>query len=184
MEMNTIVLRGRVGSEVTLKQEQNAKAYARFRMAVSRSRRTDNGNWQELDVAWYTIKTWGALAQNVMLSLRKGQPIVVVGRPVAQAWKNEDNQVFAGLAVHAVTVGHDQGFGISTFSRLENMAASRERAEEQVDPETGVIEALDGDAPVGAEPGFSTKDDPGDGVVPQGKTSPGDHSAPAADPPF
>lgn len=175
MELNTMVLRGRVGSEVTFKNEPDSKPYARFRMAVSRSRRTDDGTWEEMESNWYTVKAWGILARNLAFALRKGHPIVVVGRPAAQAWKNDENQVLSALAIHAITIGHDLGLGVSTFSRIDRESGGQSTAPVEVNPDTGVIEGTIEMSASGLE-----SDPPGEGVAnttaPREENSPGSGS--------
>ncbi len=127
-----MILRGRAASDVALHRsdEPEAKTFGRFRMAVPRSRRKDDGQWEEIEPQWYTIKMWGVLAEHVNLSLRRGAPVLVVGRPVAQAWINRVGEAQADLVIHAVSVGHDMVFGISSFSRLRRQTPELERMDE------------------------------------------------------
>lgn len=118
MELATMVLRGWTGSEVTLFQDKRLRPYARFRLAVPRARRNDKGEWEELEGSWYTVKAWGKLALNIGLAVRKGQPVVVVGRPASQAWINKDGEAASELVVHASTIGHDLANGVASFSKL------------------------------------------------------------------
>lgn len=131
MELTSMVLRGRTGSDVTLFQEENSRPYARFRLAVPRARRTDTGSWEELEGSWYTVKAWGPLALNIALALRKGQPVVVVGRPATQAWISKTGEATSELVVHANTVGHDLTLGVTTFSKVTRMPISTEQITDQ-----------------------------------------------------
>lgn len=119
MEMNTIALRGRVGSDPVIHtDENNTQPFTRFRMVVPRSRRRDDGTWEDLEGKWYTVKAWGHLAHNLNLALRKGHPVVVIGRPAAQGWLDKGGEMVTELAINAVSVGHDLNWGISTFSKI------------------------------------------------------------------
>lgn len=115
-----MVLRGRVGTEITLSRPENGegRTFCRFRMVVPRSRRRDNGEWEDMDPLWYTVRAWGALAENMAMSLRKGQPVVVAGRPVAHAWVDGAGELRSELAVNAFTGGHDLGMGTSFYKRM------------------------------------------------------------------
>lgn len=115
-----MVLRGRVGTDLTLSRSENGagRTFCRFRMVVPRSRRRDNGAWEDMDPLWYTIRSWGALAENMAMSLRKGQPVVIVGRPVASAWVDGAGEVRSELAINAFTGGHDLGMGGSFYKRM------------------------------------------------------------------
>ncbi len=115
-----MILRGRVASDIALhrSQEEGVKPFARFRMAVPRARRRDDGQWEDGEPQWFTVKSWGVLAEHAELSLRRGAPIVVIGRPAAQYWINKDGEAQGDIAIHAVTFGHDLVFGVASFSRL------------------------------------------------------------------
>lgn len=128
-----MVLRGRVASEVVIHrgEEPGARAFARFRMAVPRVRRRDDGEWEESEPNWYSVKAWGALAEHAHLSAHRGQPIVVVGRPSAQGWISKEGEVRTEIAVHAVTIGHDLVFGVASFSRLQRQPSDLTVKEEQ-----------------------------------------------------
>lgn len=114
-----MVLRGRVGTELTLSRPEKGEGriFCRFRMVVPRSRRRDNGDWEDMDPLWYTVRCWGALAENMAMSLRKGQPVVVAGRPVAHAWVDGAGELRSELAVNAFTGGHDLGMGTSFYKK-------------------------------------------------------------------
>lgn len=138
MERLTVILTGRVGSDVIKSPDtEGGTPFARFRMVSPRGRWTDEGVWEEAPGAWYTVKAWGNLANNAHQSLRKGQPIVLVGRPGAQAWLNKENKIDSEIAIHASAIGHDLNRGISTFGKVTwdaDRGAQRgdlEKAEEQ-----------------------------------------------------
>lgn len=108
-----IILRGRAGSDVSLyaPQTEDKQTFARFRMAVPRGRRRDDGTWQDLDPLWYTVKAWGALARNISFSVARGMPLVVVGRPIADAWTTKEGELRAEVSIAAQTVGPDLAVG-------------------------------------------------------------------------
>ncbi len=115
-----MVLRGRVGTNLTLSRPESGqgRSFSRFRMVVPRSRRRDDGQWEESEPQWYTVRAWGSLAENLAMSLRKGNPVVVVGRPSANAWIGRDGELNSELAVNALTVGHDLSFGAAFYRRV------------------------------------------------------------------
>lgn len=119
---DTVVLRGRAGSDVSLytPEEEGKRTFARFRMAVPRARRRDDGTWEETEAQWYTIRAWGALADNAYLSIRRGVPLVVVGRPTSQAWIGKDGVLRSEVAINAQTMGPDLAMGATLFRRHMN----------------------------------------------------------------
>lgn len=111
----TLTLKGRVGTDlVTMKTSSNVRG-VRFRMAVSQWRRNDDGSYQDLGSRWYTIRAWGKLAQYVLASVHKGDPVVVCGRPSAHAWVNATGETMADLVITAQVVGHDLNYGTARF---------------------------------------------------------------------
>lgn len=55
---------------------------------VSTEEKDDNGNtiWQDIDQLYLDVECWGQLAVNVKASLKKGLPVIVVGRLVTESW--------------------------------------------------------------------------------------------------
>lgn len=126
-----MILRGRVGTGLPLRRpEDGGRSFVRFRMVVPRSRRKDNGEWEDGEPQWHTVRAWGSLAENLAVSLHKGQPIVVIGRPAVQAWISREGELKSELAINAITVGHDLGLGVSLFSRITAMKGAVEPVEE------------------------------------------------------
>ena len=122
-----MVLRGRVGTGLVLRRpEDGGRSFVRFRMVVPRPRRKDNGEWEEGEAQWHTIRAWGALAEHLSVSLHKGQPVVVIGRPTASAWIASNGELRSELAVNAMTAGHDLTFGVALYSRLSALQGAAE----------------------------------------------------------
>lgn len=142
-----MVLRGRVGTNLTLhrSEEDGGRSFVRFRMVVPRARRKDNGQWEDGEPQWYTVRAWGPLADNMAASLHKGNPLVVVGRPAAHAWINSEGEIRSELAINAFTVGHDMGFGISLYRRLMPMRTDQEGPEVRIVPARSVETTTEND---------------------------------------
>lgn len=87
----------------------------RFRIAVPQWRRTDSGDYEDLEPRWYTVRAWDRLAQNITTSLSKGQPVIVVGRPVSNAWVDSNGQIHSEIVINATAVGHDLSQGSAMF---------------------------------------------------------------------
>ncbi len=143
-----IVLRGRAGTDVVLHQSESTstgepgRVFCRFRLAVNRAWRKDNGEWEESPPVWYTVRAWGKLAENAYFSVRRGAPVLVVGRPSAQAWIDKEGALQSELAINAVSIGFDLTFGMATFRKVtpaggtdESEEADQEMAEESFEEE-------------------------------------------------
>lgn len=145
-----MVLRGRAGTDVIVTADEgNEIVFGRFRLVVPRSRRKDNGEWEDLASHWYTVKAWGNLAKNLRSSVRKGDPLIVVGRPAPNAWVSQEGELCSDVVVHAITMGHDNMFGISTFIKPIPRAPSDDVSVESATIERDVVQA--DEAPQGEE---------------------------------
>ena len=174
MENNVLTLRGRVGSDIVLHPGNADKsAFARFRLVVPRVRRRDDGSWEESAGSWYTVKCWGNLALNTGLSLHKGNPVIVVGRPAAQAWLSQAGELVAEIAVNAMTLGHDLTRGITGYNRVRRDAAGMEvrpAPDNRQGDAAGATTAVTGSPGTAGGPGSASggrqPDDPADPTAP------------------
>lgn len=107
----TVILRGRVGSDLRSMTTQSGTKGIRFRLAASQWRINDSGKYVERDPHWYTVCVWDRLAKNLLSSVEKGTPIIVSGRPSARAWIGSDSEARAELVINASFCGIDLAFG-------------------------------------------------------------------------
>lgn len=114
-EQQTMTLRGRVGTDLVSGRTSKEHLWVRFRLAVPQWRIDDRGRFEEKGTLWYSVKAWDRLGQNALRSLTKGQKIIVVGRPLAEAWVDKEGEVHSGLVVAASSLGHDLSSGTSHF---------------------------------------------------------------------
>ena len=111
MNDNTqITLRGRIGTEPELRISQKGTQWTRFRVAVPVSFKDKQGVYVEQDPRWYTVRAWGRLAASAASSLKKGDPVVILGHPTAEAWLGKQNEVNSALTVTAHAIGPDLTF--------------------------------------------------------------------------
>ncbi|WP_369371627.1 single-stranded DNA-binding protein [Promicromonospora sp. Populi] len=96
----------------------NGNAWTTFRVASTRRRRTDNGDWTDGPTLWFTVKAWRAAALNVVDSVHKGCPVVVSGRLEVDEWTGPKGEQRLGLVVNASAVGVDATRGRVTFARV------------------------------------------------------------------
>lgn len=113
-----LTVTGWVGTDVELRPAaDDLTAWATFRLA-STPRFHRNGEWVDGNTTWLTVKTFRSLAENVAISLRRGTPVIVVGRLRTDVWddpktgERQERQV-----LEATTVGHDLSLGSSRFKR-------------------------------------------------------------------
>lgn len=111
-----ITFTGWVGTDVTITDTGAGQQVATFRVG-STPRSYRQGRWENGDTAWYTVKSWRALATNVHASIRNGDAVVVTGRLVADVWDKGGGETSTRYVVVANSVGHDLAKGSSTFQK-------------------------------------------------------------------
>lgn len=114
-DTSTLTFRARIGSDLTSARTTRGVPVVRFRIAVPQWRRTDSGDYEDLEPRWYTVRAWDRLAQNATTSLSKGQPVIVVGRPVSNAWVDSNGQIHSEIVINATAIGHDLSMGSAMF---------------------------------------------------------------------
>ncbi|TKK87347.1 single-stranded DNA-binding protein [Herbidospora galbida] len=88
-----------------------------MRVAVDRrvlDRQTQT--WRDGETTFYTVRSYRGLADHVAQSVRRGHPVVVVGKLRVKQFEREGEQRF-WVEVEATSVGHDLKWGISSFER-------------------------------------------------------------------
>lgn len=133
-----INLSGNVGTDVEY-IEGDGWSYARFRLACT-PRFLRKGEWTDGETTWITVRCTNRTAANVHASVRKGDPVVVVGKLRTHTWLSEKGERMDRLVVEATNLGHDLTRGATTFTRNERSEPERQLNEEDGEP-IGVTES-------------------------------------------
>jgi single-strand DNA-binding protein len=129
-----IHMTGYVGGDVEYRN--NTVATASFRLACTpRIRR--GGDWTDGETTWLTITCFRALAEHAASSVRKGDPVVVIGRLRTQVWTKDGIQQ-ERTVLEALTIGHDLTRGTSAFNRSERAQVPEDRESELAEVITSV----------------------------------------------
>lgn len=157
MQDISTTLKGRIGSVPTMKHIKGDTCVTTFRLAIPRWRftvdaRTGNASYVEDGAYWYTIETWDKLADNVVRCCCKGDPVIVVARPVPNAWVDANGQIRSSIVFRASAVGHDMAKGTSRYTK--NGAHSTQ------EPAAGSP-----DDPFSTRPGQGAHDERGNGAA-------------------
>jgi len=105
---------GRVGGEVELRD--STSPWSTFRLACT-PRTVRAGEWGDEQTTWVTVSCTHRLAEHVRLSLRKGDPVIVVGKLRTRRWVDGNGVEHEQLQIRASSVGHDLSVGTSSFYR-------------------------------------------------------------------
>lgn len=103
---NIVILRGRLCADPDFRQTQNGKAVCRFRLAVERNQKAENGQKQ---ADFISCVCWNQLAEFVSRYFRKGSMAIVEGR-----LQNADYTDNNGVKHYAMEIyAHSVDFGES-----------------------------------------------------------------------
>ncbi|WP_240930441.1 single-stranded DNA-binding protein [Isoptericola sp. BMS4] len=135
-DVNVTVI-GHVGTEPVLATSGRGTDWCTFRLASTRRvRDPQTGEWSDGETLWFTVKLFRERARHVSMSLRKGDPVVVVGRLTYDEWEAEHQHVLPDGSVttlperrnqpvvEAQQVGVDATRGVVRYARL---ASGRDR---------------------------------------------------------
>jgi single-strand DNA-binding protein len=113
---------GYAGTEVESRGNGTVSA---FRLAYTPRIKTKNG-WSDGNTTWLEVACFRTLAQHVAQSVRKGDPVLVVGKLRTNVWE-KDGQTHERLVLEADMVGHDLNRGTSIFQRPPRVASADSR---------------------------------------------------------
>ena len=117
MHATNISVTGNIATEIRFTTTADGVPLATFRLAAT-ERKFDKATsrWIDGDVTWFSVSMWRSLAENAFASIRKGDPIFVVGRLSMREWER-DGKSGISLDINAEIVGHDLNRGTSSFER-------------------------------------------------------------------
>lgn len=116
-----VTFTGNVATEVKSLATASGRQVAVFRLAVPDRRWIKGKGWVDGDPTFLAVSVFGQLAANVTSSVKRGEPVVVVGRLRMSTWQKalDGGATSSGqsLEVEASHVGHDLMRGVTTFAR-------------------------------------------------------------------
>ncbi|RAV34628.1 single-stranded DNA-binding protein [Corynebacterium heidelbergense] len=135
--VSSIHLTGNVTSAPYIVKKDTTGTLVALRVAVNHRYRTPEGEWRDGEAMFLDVQCWGQLGLNVLSSIIKGTPILVIGRLIQSTWKVEDAktgecQNRSVLKIKASHVGVD----LNT-RRVDAFRATAGREESERDAATG-----------------------------------------------
>src|SRR6476659_5098767 len=85
---NQVVLMGNLTRDPELRQTPNGQQVCSFSLALNRSYKGSDGNWQEA-TDYIDVVAWGPLGERVAQYLSKGRPCLVNGRLQSRSWEQD-----------------------------------------------------------------------------------------------
>lgn len=99
---NQVILMGNLTRDPELRQTPNGQNVCSFSLALNRSYKGADGNWQEA-TDYIDVVAWGPLGERVAQYLSKGRPCLVNGRLQSRQWES-DGQKRSKVEVNAQDV--------------------------------------------------------------------------------
>ena len=122
--MNDIITTviGNAVTDVSLRVTSAGTSVVSFRIA-SNSRRFDKStsSWIDQEPSYLSITAWSQLAENVALSVHKGQGLVVTGKLKVRQWQDADKSG-TNVEIDAVAIGHVLNRGTSEFTKVKRVS--------------------------------------------------------------
>ncbi len=91
VSVNRIIIIGNLGSEPEMRFTPNGRPVTSFSTATNRKYTTSDGERRE-ETEWFTVVTWGKLAEQCNQYLSKGRLVYVEGRLRTHSWEGQDGQ--------------------------------------------------------------------------------------------
>ena len=96
--INQVALSGRVVEDPDFRFVENGAAPLSGRIAVNRSYRDRNEEWQE-ETSFFGIVLWQKAAEAFSQRLHKGTPIFATGRLQSHSWRDSEDQPHSRIEV-------------------------------------------------------------------------------------
>jgi single-strand DNA-binding protein len=91
VSVNRMIIIGNLGSDPEMRFTPNGRPVTSFSVATNRRYTTSEGERRE-ETEWFTVVTWGRLAEQCNQFLAKGRLVYVEGRLRSHSWESQDGQ--------------------------------------------------------------------------------------------
>ena len=130
-------LAGYVAAEPKFKKVSGDISSVKLRVAYTLRRKDkETGEWTDGPTSFVNVQCWRTLAENVQMSVHKGEPVLVMGRLQIRRFEDLEGAPRTVAEIEATSVGHDLTRGVAKFSRTRWPAAA-EAAEPSGEPTSG-----------------------------------------------
>jgi single-strand DNA-binding protein len=143
--LNQVTLMGNLTRDPELRQTPNGQSVCSFSLALNRSYKGSDGEWQEA-TDYIDIVAWAGLGERVAQYLSKGRRCLVQGRLQSRSWE-QDGQKRSKVEVLANDVTFLDGRGGEGGSGDDNGSHSGAAPKSATKKDDAVIEDI-GDEPI------------------------------------
>jgi single-strand DNA-binding protein len=159
---------GYVATDPRFKKVAGDISSAKLRVAYTARRRDrETGEWSDGPTSFVNVQCWRTLAENVQMSVHKGEPVLVMGRLQIRRFQDLEGAARTAVEIEAMSIGHDLTRGVAQFSRTRWPSAIAAAAAEL---QAAAAEAGDDTEPADAQEAGERPDrgpgaPDGDGVI-------------------
>lgn len=89
LNLNKVVLCGKLTADVELKQTTNSKKVASFNLAINRRPYLDDNGQKVVDTDFITCVAWNKTAEIIARYFRKGSSLCVAGAIQSRSWEKD-----------------------------------------------------------------------------------------------
>ncbi|MBO0815596.1 MAG: single-stranded DNA-binding protein [Actinobacteria bacterium] len=160
-------LAGYVATDPKCKKVAGDTSFARLRVAYTARRRDkETGEWSDGPTSFVNVQCWRTLADNVQMSVHKGDPVLVMGRLQIRRFEDSQGDPRTAVEIEAMSIGHDLTRGVAKFSRTRwPSALAADTGMQAAASEPGDGAELAGGQEAGARPGQGAGTPNADGVI-------------------
>ncbi|MFS0140269.1 single-stranded DNA-binding protein [Corynebacterium striatum] len=102
---NPFTIHGNVVAQPELKQSNNGRSFATFKIASTSQKKDQQGNWVDEGTLFVRVTVFGLLAENATESLNKGTRVIASGELRNRNWEDKDGNKRDSFEMIANTVG-------------------------------------------------------------------------------
>jgi single-strand DNA-binding protein len=101
--INQVSIAGRLTADPEFRIMDSGVARLGFQIAVNRSYRDGNDEWQE-ETSFFHVVAWRKLAERLGDILRKGLPVFIHGRLQSSKWQDDDGNPHSIVSINAFSI--------------------------------------------------------------------------------
>jgi single-strand DNA-binding protein len=102
LEINNVVLGGHLTKDVVLKDTPAGRKVCSF--AVAANNTYVSSGEKRTETSFIDVDVWGVIAENCSRYLKKGSPVVVIGRLKQERWETENGDKRSRVKIVAANV--------------------------------------------------------------------------------
>ncbi len=122
MNGNTITVVGNLTKDPTMRYTTTGKPVTDFTVACNHGwRDRDSQTWVEGEASFFKVECWETMAENVVESIRKGDPVIVVGRLNRRTYE-QDGVTRESWEIRADNVGADMRKRAASLRRVQRQS--------------------------------------------------------------